>query len=364
MNVPFLDLQRVHEPLANEFVDSFRSILQRSAFSSGKEIQEFEAAFAEFVGTKYCLGTCSGLSALMIGLRTAGVKPGDKIIAPTLTFVATLEAIRYISATPVLVDVDSHGSLDLKTTEEYLKQGVKFILPVHLYGMLADPIKLVNLAKKYNAVVIEDACQAHGAKNENIAAGTIGKVSAFSFYPGKNLGALGDAGALCTDDENVFKMAKALREHGQLEKYHHTYEGYTARLDNIQAAFLLKKLPHLKKWTEERISAAKTYYELLQDADIAFQSNDFSGSHVFHLFVVVTKQREKLISAFKSANIGFGLHYPQPMHKLECYQNQDWVKGEYPNAERFSKEAISLPIFPGITRTEIVYVCDVIKKTL
>src|SRR3989338_4423446 len=176
MNVPFLDLQRVHEPLANEFVDSFRSILQRSAFSSGKEIQEFEAAFAEFVGTKYCLGTCSGLSALMIGLRTAGVKQGDKIIAPTLTFVATLEAIRYISATPVLVDVDSHGSLDLKTTEEYLKQGVKFILPVHLYGMLADPIKLVNLAKKYNAVVIEDACQAHGAKNENIAAGTIGKV--------------------------------------------------------------------------------------------------------------------------------------------------------------------------------------------
>jgi len=361
--VPFLDLKRIHEPLTSTFVAELESIISRSAFINGDEVTKFEEAFAAWVGTKYCVGTSSGLDALVLGLRAMGVKAGDRVVVPVNTFIATAEAVIWAGATPVLVDADAQGLVDLNHVERALKEGAAYVLPVHLYGQLVDMPALMALADKHGARVLEDACQAHGAILGGKKAGGFGQAGAFSFYPGKNLGALGDGGALCTNDANVVKLAKALREHGQTEKYKHTYLGYTARLDNLQAAFLTTKLQHADGYTKARIAAARRYAEGLQGIKHGrLQSTKYDGSHVYHLLVLFTGRREQLASALKEAGIGFGMHYPSTVAQAPCFADRDFAKMKFPVAEKIAAETISLPIFPGITHEEIDSVVAVVRR--
>lgn len=363
--IPFLDMSRMHNALLPQFQDALKSIVARSAFVNGQEVKDFEAAFAAWTKSAHCLGFSSGLDAETIGLRALGLQPGDKVLAPAMTFIATIEAITHAGLEPVLIDVDEAGLIDLGKARVALRAipGIKAILPVHLFGLLVNPEELLALAQEFGLCIFEDACQAHGARMAGHTAGAIGDAAAFSFYPGKNLGALGDGGALTFKDPRTGDVARALREHGQTQKYHHRYEGYTARLDNLQAAFLSIKLPHLNAWTAQRIEAARIYQEELRGIPgMRLQSTDLSGRHVYHLFVLLTEKREQLAQAFKDEGIGFGLHYPIPIHKLECYQGRDWINGAFPNAERFAACGISLPVFPGIQATEIQEICQVIRR--
>jgi dTDP-4-amino-4,6-dideoxygalactose transaminase len=233
---------------------------------------------------------------------------------------------------------------------------------VHLFGQMLDPARLEEVARRRDLLIFEDACQAHGARRDGRRAGTVGVASAFSFYPGKNLGALGDGGALCTDSDDVLRVATALREHGQTAKYYHEYEGYTARLDNVQAAFLSHKLPLVDEWNRQRIEAARRYADRLADMPgLTMQARAFDGSHVYHLLVVLTDRRDALADAFKQNDIGFGFHYPIAIHKLACYQGRPWTAGEYPVAERYASRGVSLPMFPGITEEQIDRVTEVIR---
>jgi dTDP-4-amino-4,6-dideoxygalactose transaminase len=362
MSVPFIDMWRIHEPLMPAFESAFRSIVKRSAFVNGSEVDEFEGAFANWVGTTYCLGMSSGTDAAVIALRSAGVTKDDCVVVPALTFIATIEAVTWVGATPVLVDVDSTGLMNLSLAERELARGAKFIMPVHLFGKLVDPLRLRSLATEYDAVVIEDACQAQGAAAISARAGCIGRVAAFSFYPGKNLGALGDAGALCTNDQELYYKARALRDHGQTAKNTFTYEGHTARLDTLQAAFLNIKLQYLDRYNEERRATAAVYIERLSGLPgLSLQSPDFDPGHVYHLFVVLTAKRGALIEAFNAKGIGFGLHYPVTINRMPCYKHRGWGTLRYPWAERFATEGISLPIFPGITAAEVVTVVDTVR---
>jgi dTDP-4-amino-4,6-dideoxygalactose transaminase len=345
-----------------EFEAAFRSIVARSAFVNGMEIADFEKEFAKWVGVDFCASMSSGADAAIIALRSAGVTEGDRVIVPAMTFIATVEAVSWAGATPVLVDVDESGLLDLDLAEKELSDGAKFIMPVHLFGELVDPVRLRMLATNYGATIIEDACQAHGAMKSGIQAGCIGHAAAFSFYPAKNLGALGDGGALCTNDEKIFCMAKALREHGQTAQNVFAYEGYTARLDTLQAAFLNIKLPHLARYNAQRRAVATSYIEALTDVPgLKLQSTNVHSGHVYHLFVVLSQKRNILIEAFKNRNIGFGIHYPVAINHLPCYKDKEWAARKFPQALRFATQGISLPIFPGIHATEIAAVIDTMR---
>jgi dTDP-4-amino-4,6-dideoxygalactose transaminase len=363
-SVPFLDLSRMHRPLLPEFEIGFRAVMSRSAFINGIEVADFEDAFARYVGTKYCLGTSSGYDALVLALRAAGLKPGERIIVPAMTFIATVEPVTLVGAVPVVVDVDPCGLMDLDQAEKALVDGTKFILPVHLFGQSINATRLRELAGHYGAVIIEDGCQAHGAMSGGVRVGAMGKASAFSFYPGKNLGALGDAGALCTDDESIYRKAKALREHGQTEKNTFLFaEGQTARLDTLQAAFLRIKLPHLDDYNRQRRAAAATYVAGLSNLqDLVIQAPTDDDGHVYHLFVVLSKRRQALARALTQRKIGFGFHYPVAIHQMPCYEGMPWFKASFPWAERYAAEGLSLPIFPGITEDEIVAVIDAVRS--
>jgi dTDP-4-amino-4,6-dideoxygalactose transaminase len=363
MKVPFLDLARIHEPLADALTSSFREIVVNSSFTNGPQVRAFERAFADWVGTRFALGCASGLDAEVIMLRAAGLRPGDRVIVPAMTFIASVEALTAVGCEPILVDVDAHGLLDLALADIAARDGARAILPVHLFGHMVDPTKLEAVAARHGLLVLEDACQAHGAARDGRRAGTLGVASAFSFYPGKNLGAFGDAGAICTDSEEVLRISTALREHGQTAKYYHEYEGYTARLDTIQAAVLSHKLPCLDAWNAMRITAARRYAAALEGLpDLSLQSTADDGSHVYHLYVVLSERRDALTAAFKDAGIGFGLHYPIPIHQLACYAGRSWATGSFPMAEKYATRGISLPIFPGIREEEIDAVVRVVKS--
>lgn len=364
MNVPFLDLGRIHAPLAESFAASFRDIVARSGFVNGPEVRAFESEFATWVGSRHALGCSSGLDAEVIMLRAAGLRPGDRVIVPAMTFIATVEAVTLAGCEPVLVDVDGNGLIDLDAADAAAaRTGAKAILPVHLFGQMVDPARLDAVAARHGLLVFEDACQAHGAVRDGRRAGTLGIASAFSFYPGKNLGALGDAGALCTDSEELLRVATALREHGQTAKYYHEYEGLTARLDTIQAAFLSHKLPHLDEWNRQRIAAATRYATGLAGTPrLTLQADARDGSHVYHLFVVLTEDRDALAVALKAHGIGFGMHYPIAIHQLPCYADRPWAAGEFPVSERYARQGVSLPIFPGIRDEEIDRVIEVVRS--
>jgi dTDP-4-amino-4,6-dideoxygalactose transaminase len=374
--VPFLDLTGLHAEIEEELVAVFRRALRTSGFVGGPEVEQFENEFAQFCDVNHCVGVNSGTDALRFALIAAGIGHGDAVVTVPNTFIATAEAISQAGAVPRFVDVNTRTyNMDADRLEDYLASKcfvdrasgrlfdlatgnvVKAIVPVHLYGQPADMDPIFDLAERYNLVVIEDACQAHGAQyfSRNTRkwrrAGSMGLAGAFSFYPGKNLGACGEGGAVTTNDPEVARKVRMLRDHGQPKKYYHDMEGYNGRLDSIQAGILRIKLRLLSEWNEKRREAAGRYRELLGDIDgaIIMPYEPEWTNAIYHLFVVRVQDRADVMDFLSDAGVGTGIHYPIPLHLQKAYSHLGYKAGDFPVAERAAEEILSLPMFPGIT---------------
>lgn len=360
VSVPFVDLRSSNDAVRDEVLESVSALIDSSAFVNGPAVAEFEQAFAAYCGTSDCVGLASGLDALRLALIAAGLGPGDEVIAPAQTFVATVEAVTQAGCTPVLADVGALDyALDPAAAEAAVTERTAGLLPVHLYGQMADMRALSALADSRGLKLVEDACQAHGAERDGLRAGAAGLAGAFSFYPAKNLGAMGDAGALATDDANLAATVRSLREHGQRRKYEHNLEGWTARLDTIQAIVLERKLRLLDGWNEERRAAARALTEQLAGVgDLVLPQVAPGSMPVWHLYVVRTADPDGLGEFLRGRGIASGRHYPEPVHLTEAYASLGYRAGAFPIAERLAREGLSLPIFPGITDAQISAVAD------
>jgi dTDP-4-amino-4,6-dideoxygalactose transaminase len=374
--IPFLDLVTIHRELREELRSVFESALDTASFIGGPMVEELERDFAEFCEARFCVGMASGTDALRLALVAAGVRPGNTVLTVPLTFFATTEAISQSGARFDFVDIDPRTyTMDPEKLRVYLetectqdqKTGrvvskrtgspVTAVIPVHLYGQMADMDPILELAARYGLIVVEDACQAHGAeyfsKKENRwrRAGSLGHAAAFSFYPGKNLGACGEAGAVTTSDEQVVRGCRMLRDHGQPRKYFHDIEGYNGRLDAIQAGLLRVKLRHLAKWNEERRERARCYDELFADTHgkVVLPHVPSWSRPVYHLYVVRAEDRERLQTDLAAAGIGTGIHYPIPLHLVKAYEALGFRCGDFPAAERAASQVLSLPMFPGLS---------------
>jgi dTDP-4-amino-4,6-dideoxygalactose transaminase len=376
--VPFLDLITSHRELEEELLGVFRAAVRSAQFIGGSEVDSFEREFAEFCGTRYCVGVASGTDALRFALMASGVGHGQAVVTVSHTFIATVEAISQAGAETEFVDIDDRTyTMSPSALATYLAECPKdpasgrplgprtgrpitAIVPVHLYGQMADMDPLLELADRYRLQVFEDACQAHGAEyfsrradtgtDEWRRAGAMGKAAAFSFYPGKNLGACGEAGAVTTNDEEVARRVKMIRDHGQAKKYYHDQEGYNGRLDAIQAGFLRVKLRYLEEWNRQRRAAARRYDELLRDASLGQMapSEPEWSRGVYHLYVTRAKDRDALAKHLLAHDIHTGFHYPLPVHLQNCYTAWGYQKGSIPVTEQVAAEVVSLPMFPGL----------------
>jgi dTDP-4-amino-4,6-dideoxygalactose transaminase len=391
--IPFLDLMTPHRELRNELAEVFEQVMDTAGFVGGPMVEGFERSFAGFCGTQHCIGVGSGTDALRFALIAAGVKPGDVVVTVPNTFIATTETITQAGALLDFIDVDERTyNMDPELLQKYLQvecqvdgtsgkvfnkrlgRPVTAIVPVHLYGQMADMDAILELAERFGLLVIEDACQAHGAEyfskrhNRWFKAGSMGRAAAFSFYPGKNLGACGEGGAVTTNDDAIDSKVRVLREHGQAKKYYHDMEGYNGRLDSIQAGFLQVKLRHLAEWNERRRECASRYRELLGEAaegiNLPFEPS-WSKS-VFHLYVVQVQNREQLQKHLSDSGIGTGIHYPIPLHLQNAYKHLGYHEGDFPVCEEAAPHILSLPMFPGLTREQqelisrqvLDFVCD------
>ena len=373
-SVPFLDLVTPHIELEEELTAVFRRILRTAGFVGGPVVEEFESAFARFCNVEHCVGVSSGTDALRFAIIASGVQPGDVVVTVPNTFIATTEAISQAGAMPEFVDIDERTyNMSVEMLRRFLehecsrdasgklisrrnKRPVTAVVPVHLYGQMADMDPILELAESYDLIVIEDACQAHGAEyfsgklNRWMKAGSMGRAAAFSFYPGKNLGACGEGGAVTTNDPAIAGKIKMIRDHGQAKKYHHDLEGYNGRLDAIQAGLLLAKLPHLDGWNTQRSDRASEYDRLFaENEDITIPHEPSWSRAVFHLYVIRTQDRDAMMSHLNSEGIGTGLHYPVPLHLQNAYASLNYREGECPVAERVAAEILSLPMFPHLT---------------
>jgi len=363
-SVPFLDLAPTHGPLKAAILDDVARLIDSGRFTNGPEVAQFEDVFAEYCGTRHCVGVANGLDALRLGLIAAGVEPGDEIAVPANTFVATFEAVSQAGAIPVPVDVtEVDYDLDVDALATAIGSRTRGIVPVHLYGQLADMRAIRAVAERHGLLVLEDACQAHGAERDGERAGSASLAAAFSFYPGKNLGAMGDAGALVTDDANVAAAVRSLREHGQRRKYLHEVEGYTSRLDTIQAIALRHKLPLLDGWNESRRSAASFYNDALAGVgDLRLPAVASGSAPVWHLYVVRTADPETLAAFLRQRGVATGRHYPQPAHLSGAYAHLGYRPGAFPVTERLANEVLSLPMYPGIAEGQLGAVVEAITK--
>jgi dTDP-4-amino-4,6-dideoxygalactose transaminase len=361
--VPFVDLGPTTAAVKERVLTRVGETLDRGDFLNGEAVREFEQDFAEFVGRAHGVGLSSGLDALRLSLIASGLAPGDGVIVPAATFAATFEAVLQAGGTPVVVDVTEEDyGLDVAQTEAAAAGGASHIIPVHLYGQMSDMRALARIADGHGTQIVEDACQAHGASRDGIRAGHASHAAAFSFYPSKNLGAMGDAGALVTDDEEVAARVRALRVHGETRKYHHEYVGYTARLDTIQAIVLLEKLPLLKDWNRQRREAAHFYSHALSGLEGLRLPSEAPGSDgVWHLYAVRSAEPERMAEFLASRGIQTGRHYPEPVHLSSAYRNLGFAPGDFPVAEALAREALSLPLYPGITQAQLEWVCEAVR---
>ena len=390
MDVPFLDLVRPHVEMEEELVAVFRKALRTAGFIGGKAVQDFEDAFSNFCDVGHCVGVANGTDALRFALLAAGIRPGDGVITVANTFIATTEAITQAGAMPEFVDIDERTyNINPEKLREYLElkcdrdpvsgrpvsrrtgHTITAIVPVHLYGQMADMDPILKMAESYNLMVIEDACQAHGAQYFSREeqrwrkAGSIGKAAAFSFYPGKNLGACGEAGAVTTHDPEIAGTVRMLRDHGQAAKYYHDIEGYNGRLDAIQAGILHAKLPHLAEWNKLRRQIAKAYTEQLAEVEGIIVPFEPSWSRaIYHLYVVRVPDRQEMQDSLKAADIGTGIHYPVPLHLQQAYRNLGYRSGDLPVTERVSAEIVSLPMYPQLTQAQQTKVVSAMKECL
>jgi len=355
VRVPFVDLAPSHDGIRDEILDDFRELLDSGAFTNGPQVAEFEAAFAAYCGAKRCVGLASGLDALRLALIAAGVGPGDEVIVPANTFIATFEAVSQAGARPVPVDVgEDDYNLDPQLVERAITARTRALLPVDLYGQLADMRRLREVVDAAGLILIEDACQAHGAKRDGAGPGVYAHATAFSFYPAKNLGAFGDAGALVTNDDRLADDVVALREHGQSEKYRHRLVGFTSRLDTIQAIVLARKLRLLDEWNEERRLAAAYYSsELAGVGDLRLPTVPDGSEPTWHLYVVRTEDPDRLAAQLREQGIGTGRHYPEPPHLSTAYRDLGYGPGAFPVTETLCSQVLSLPLYPGISEQQL-----------
>jgi dTDP-4-amino-4,6-dideoxygalactose transaminase len=356
MKVPFVDLSAQYRIIKEEIDAAIASVLNSTAFIVGPEVRKFEEEFAEFCGTKFALGVDSGTSAIELIMRAYGIGTGDEVIIPANTFIATALGVTYTGAKPVFVEPDEYYNIDASRIETAITKHTKAIMPVHLYGQPVDMDPIMAIAKKHNLLVIEDACQAHGSRYKGKRAGSIGQAAAFSFYPGKNLGAYGDGGAITTNDEEVITHLRRLREYGQTEKYHHVELGYNRRLDSIQAAILRVKLKHLDSWNQARRDHANYYNKLLAGSKYITPKIAPYAEPIWHLYVVQTEKRDELMPYLSGKGISTGIHYPIPIHLQGAYQNLGHKPGDFPITEKESKKIVSLPMYAELTDEMIDYV--------
>lgn len=359
MIVPFVSFKPMEKELDIQLRDAFTRVFERSWYIEGKEDEAFEKAFAEYCDTRYCVGCGNGLDALMLTLRALGVGIGDEVIVPSNTYIATALAATYVGAKPVFVEPDIRTfNIDPALIEEKITPNTKAIMPVHLYGQPCDMDPIMAIAKKYNLYVVEDCAQAHGATYKGQKIGTFGDAAGFSFYPGKNLGALGDAGATVTNNEEIARKLRAYGNYGSDYKYHHVYQGVNSRLDELQAAFLAAKLPELERMNVERRRIAKCYLEGIRNEQIILPYVMPDTEPVWHIFGIRCARRDELAAYLQEKGVMTNKHYPIPMHLQPCYTDLGIKEGELPIAEEISRTELSLPMYYGMTDEQIQYVID------
>lgn len=366
MRIPFVDLKAQGSELLDEFDAAFRSVVGRAAYTLGPEVAEFESAFAALCGCERAIGVSSGTDALKLAYLAVGVRAGDEVVMPVNTFIATAEAVSHIGAKPVFVDcLPETANIDPTGIEAVCTERTRAIVPVHLYGQPADMDPILTLGARRGIPVIEDACQAHGASYRGRPTGSMGAAAAFSFYPGKNLGALGDGGAVTTSDPHIADEVALLRNHGQSDKYTHAVVGYCDRLHNLQAAFLSVKLPHLAAANAARREAAVGYDRLLADIPgVRPVGSRDDIEHVHHLYVVEVEDRDAVRAALDAAGVESGIHYPVPLHLTPAYRDLGYGPGDFPVAERMAARILSLPMHPYLTSDQIEYVAQVLAAAL
>jgi dTDP-4-amino-4,6-dideoxygalactose transaminase len=385
--IPFLDLVTPHVEMKNELLQVLGSAIDTAGYIGGPMVKNFEDEFAKFCNAKHCVAVNSGTDALRFAYIAAGIKAGDEVITVPNTFIATSESITQAGGRPIFVDIDEKTyNLDPKKLKSFLetnctkdasgrtinkatKRPVTAVVPVHLYGQPADMDAILEIGIEWNLMVFEDACQAHDAEyfskkqNKWLRIGSIGKAAAFSFYPGKNLGALGEGGAITTNDDEIARISRQLRDHGQAQKYYHDMEGYNGRLDAIQCGFLSAKLKRLPQWTNARRTHAKHYNELLKSVvGVTPPFEPEWSKAVYHLYIVRVKNREALQKKLGDMGVNTGLHYPVPLHLQKAYLNHGYKKGDFPVTEKVAEEILSLPMFPGLTEEQVKATVEAIKK--
>jgi dTDP-4-amino-4,6-dideoxygalactose transaminase len=358
MKVPFLNLKAQYDGIAKEVDQSIRDVLGSCAFSGGPYVERFEAEFASYCGASRAVGVGSGTEALWLALAGLGVKAGDEVITAPNSFIATAEAISLCGAEPVFIDVEEGSfTMDPALLERAITKRTRAIIPVHLFGQTADIDPILSVARRHGIAVLEDACQAHGAEYKGRRAGSLGDAGCFSFYPGKNLGAYGEAGAVVTSDHKLADRIRMLRDHGQSRKYYHEMVGINGRMDGIQGAVLSVKLKYLDAWNSARRDHAALYERLLDGIPAVSAPKEMQyARHVYHVYAVRSGGREKLIDALAESGIACGVHYPVPIHLQQAYASRGEGAGSYPVAERCAREFVSLPMFPELTKEQIAYV--------
>lgn len=371
-SVPFVDLSLQHQPLNAEIERALQRVVTRGDFILGQAVREFEQEFAAFCGVSYGVGVASGTDAIALGLQACGIGVGDEVLVPANTFIATLLGVHKAGANPVLVDCDAQTALiDLAAAEQAMTPKTRVIMPVHLYGQMVSPKQVLDFAKKHQLLIFEDAAQAHGATREGYRGGSIGIAAAFSFYPSKNLGSMGNGGMVVTPDETIAQRVRTLRNYGAPQKYFHTDLGINSRLDTLQASVLQVKLPYLKQWNQQRYQAAQTYDRLLADLGdrgIRPMENHSDDGHIYHLYVIHLGKsggdRDHLQKILAEDGIQTGIHYPLACHLQPAFAYLGYQKGDFPNTENLCQNILSLPMYPGLKNSQIEYVIAQFKTYL
>lgn len=358
-NIPFLNMEYIHKPIKTQVMEAIERVYDSNWFIMGKQLEQFEQEMAEFCESKYCIGVGNGLDALYLILRAYDIKAGDEVIVPSNTYIATALAVSMVGATPVFVEPNvTTYNIDPTLIEKSVTDKTKAIMAVHLYGQPADMDPILKIARKYDLKVIEDNAQAQGALYKGKKTGSLGDAAGISFYPGKNIGALGDGGAVVTNDEELAKRIRTLRNYGSQVKYKNNEKGVNSRLDELQAGILRVKLTHLTDWNNERNRIAEYYINNIKNSNITLPSKLDTVTHAWHQFVINVKGRDKLQKYLESNGIGTMIHYPIPIHKQEAYAEFNYLAGSLPIAETMAEQVLSLPMYPGLTKEDLDYIID------
>jgi dTDP-4-amino-4,6-dideoxygalactose transaminase len=361
--IPFVDLNRQYLSIKNEMDIAIQNVINETAFIGGYRISNFEKSFADWLGVKHCIGCANGTDSIEILLKSIGIGSGDEVIVPAISWISTSEAVSAVGANPVFVDIDAETyTIDVTKIQAVINKKTKAIIPVHLYGQPADMLGIMNIAEKYNLKVLEDCAQAHGAKINGQRVGTFGDAASFSFYPGKNLGAYGDAGGMVTNNDEIARIARRIANHGQEGKHNHISEGRNSRLDGIQAAVLSVKLPYLNKWVDARNDLALIYLDSINNTNFGLPKLKIGQDHAWHLFVIRTNKRDELKNYLKENGVETAIHYPTALPFLACYSDRGYKKFDFPIAFEYQQSILSIPMFPELEMDEIKKVISLLNE--